>query len=98
MAMGQWANFKAYVVECTQLLYQIYFKPYTLRRRLQDIHPDLDITTNPFQFKAEFAENPRLERYAEQTWWLTAVVPVVAILIVAPLYSLFAESSFDFKR
>ena len=92
----QWADFKNYFLECSQLLYQIFFQPYTLRRRLRDIHPSLDITVNPFLLRDEFADNPDLERYAEQTWWLTAVVPLLAVLFVAPIYSLFSGTIFNF--
>jgi hypothetical protein len=98
MMLDQLAGLKTYVAECSWLLYQIYFQPYTLRRRLQAIHPDLNSTTNPFGLRAEFANNPQLARYAEQSWWLTAVTPVVAILIVAPLYSLLAETPFNLLR
>ncbi|NJL89976.1 MAG: hypothetical protein HC916_09455 [Coleofasciculaceae cyanobacterium SM2_1_6] len=97
MAVGRWSEFKTYGAECAQLLYQIYFQPYTLNQRLRELHPELDITTNAFQFRGEFAEHPGLERYAQQSWWLTALAPVVAILIVAPVYSLGAEEPFDFR-
>ncbi len=53
MAVGQWADLKNYVLECSQLLYQIFFQPYTLRRRLRDIHPSLDINSNPFLLRNE---------------------------------------------
>ncbi|MFN7464376.1 MAG: AAA family ATPase [Pseudanabaena sp.] len=96
MAVGQWADLKNYVLECSQLLYQIFFQPYTLRRRLRDIHPSLDINSNPFLLRNEFVDNPDLERYAEQTWWLTAVVPVISVLLVAPIYSLFSGTIFNF--
>ena len=95
---GQWSKLRTYVAECTQLLYQTYFQPYTLRQKLRNIHPDLDITTNPFGLKAEFADNPALERYAQQSWWLIALTPIAAVLIFAPFYSLWATEPFDLGR
>jgi uncharacterized protein len=84
-----------YIQECLRLLYWIYFKPYTLQKWLQDIHPKLKPNTNPFSLRSEFGQNPQLQRYANQSWWLTAIVPILAVLIVAPIYSLFADRSFD---
>ena len=87
-----------YVTECLRLLYWIYFKPFTLERWLQKIHPELKPNTNPFSLKGEFRGNSRLRRYAGQVWWLTAVTPVLAVLLVAPTYTLFSGDSFNWFR
>ena len=87
-----------YVTECLRLLYWIYFKPFTFERWLQDIHPELKADTNPFSMQGEFRNNPRLHRYAGQVWWLTAVTPVLAVLLVAPPYTLFSGDSFNWFR
>ncbi|HLO84718.1 MAG TPA: AAA family ATPase, partial [Nostocaceae cyanobacterium] len=84
-----------YVAECVRLLYWIYFKPYTFRRWLKDIHPDLKPDTNPFTKKSEFQNNPRLRRYAYQVWCLTALSPLVAALVVAPIYTLVSGETFN---
>ncbi|MEH2461022.1 ATP-binding protein [Nostoc sp.] len=89
------SGFWNYVAECVRLLYWIYFKPFTFERWLRDIHPELKPTDNPFDKRAEFRTNPRLRRYAGQVWWLTAVVPMVAVLLVAPVYTLVSGESFD---
>ncbi|MEA5624357.1 hypothetical protein [Nostoc sp. UHCC 0251] len=82
------SGFWNYVAECVRLLYWIYFKPFTFKSWLRDIHPELKPTDNPFDKRAEFGTNPRLRRYAGQIWWLTAVIPMVAVLLVAPVYTL----------
>jgi uncharacterized protein len=84
-----------YIQECLRLLYWVYFKHYTLEKWLQDIHPQLDTITNPFSLRSDFRQNPRLQRYANHAWWITAIVPILAVLIVAPIYSLFADRSFE---
>ncbi len=89
------AKFKTYVGECVRLLYWIYFKPYTLEHWLRDIHPELTPRYNPFDKQAEFSTNPRLRRYAEQGLWLTTIVPILATLIVAPIYTLASGENFD---
>jgi uncharacterized protein len=90
-------EFGEYIQECLRLLYWIYFKPYTLQKWLQDIHPKLAPDTNPFSLRSEFGQNHRLQRYANQVWWLTAIMPILAVLMVAPIYSLFADRSFDWQ-
>ncbi|MDZ8139232.1 MAG: ATP-binding protein [Nostoc sp. DedQUE04] len=89
------SNFWTYVAECVRLLYWIYFKPFTFERWLRDIHPELKPRDNPFNKRAEFRTNPRLRRYARQVWWLTAVVPMFAVLLVAPIYALVSGESFN---
>ena len=84
-----------YLTECLRLLHWIYFKPFTFERWLQNIHPELKAYTNPFSMQEEFRNNPRLRRYAGQVWWLTAVTPVLAVLLVAPTYTLFSGDSFN---
>jgi hypothetical protein len=74
-------GFWNYVAECLRLLYWIYFKPFTFKRWLRDIHPELKPTDNPFTKRAEFRNNPRLRRYAWQVWCLTTVMPILAVLL-----------------
>ncbi len=70
-----------YVKECLQLLYWIYFKPYTLKQHVQEICPEI---TNPYfgnyyRRSAEARANAHLKRYDDQCWWLTAIVPIPAV-------------------
>lgn len=92
------SSFWNYVAECVRLLYWIYFKPFTFERWLRDIHPELKPTDNPFDKRAEFRTNPRLRRYAGQVWWLTAVVPMVAVLLVAPVYTRISGELFNWSE
>ena len=92
------SGFWTYVAECVRLLYWIYFKPFTFERWLRNIHPELKLTDNPFDKRAEFRTNPRLRRYAGQVWWLTAVVPMGAVLLLAPVYTLVSGESFDWFK
>lgn len=85
-----------YIHECLRLLYLIYFKPYTLRRRLKDIYWKLKIETNPFDFRSQFTQIPQLYHYANQFWLLTIFSPFLAILVIAPIYSLFSIQPFRF--
>ncbi|BAZ32889.1 hypothetical protein NIES4074_53960 [Cylindrospermum sp. NIES-4074] len=89
------AKLWTYIAECVRLLYWTYFKPYTLERWLRDIHPELKPRDNPFTKQAEFHTNPRLRRYAGQIWWLTAIVPILVVLVVAPIYTLASSETFD---
>jgi hypothetical protein len=86
------------VAECMRLLYWIYFKPFTFKSWLRDIHPELRPIDNPFDKRAEFLTNPRLRRYAGQVWWLTAVVPMFAVLLVASVYTLISGESFNWFK
>lgn len=88
------SGFWSYVAECVRLLYWTYFKPFTFERWLRDIHPELKPKDNPFEKRAEFRTNPRLRRYAWQVWWLTVLVPVVAVLLVVPIHTLATGKSF----
>ncbi|NER97327.1 MAG: AAA family ATPase [Symploca sp. SIO1B1] len=81
--------------ESGQLLYWIYFKPFTLRQKLQEIHPDLKPNTNPFTLKAEFPGNPALKRYAGQVWCLIVVTPIITTIFIAPLISIFNDEGFN---
>ena len=80
-----------YIKECLQLLYWIYFKPYTLKQYVREICPEI---TNPyednfFRRSAEARANPRLKRYDDQVWWLTVVSPIVGtVLLVALIISI----------
>jgi uncharacterized protein len=84
-----------YIQECLRLLYWIYFKPYTLAKWTQDIDSNLNPDTNPFFLKSKFRQNYRLRRYANQTLWLTIIIPILAVFVVAPIYDLlFLNQSF----
>ena len=89
------SGFWNYVAECVRLLYWSYFKPFTFERWLREIHPELKPRDNPFNKQAEFRTNPPLRRYARQVWWLTAVVPMFTVLLVAPIYTLVSGESFN---
>ena len=80
---------KQYLLECWQLLGWSFFKPYTLDRHLSGIHPELDKDSNPFSLRDEFDTNQRLKRYAGQAWWLAVIMPMVAVLLIAPFYNAF---------
>ena len=82
-----------YVKECLQLLYWIYFKPYTLTRHVQAICPNIypygdtistrSATYEYLGFSAEDKANPNLQRYDNQCWWLTVLVPILATCVYA---------------
>ena len=82
------SNFKTYLSECTNILYSSYFKPYSFQHWLLEIHPELKPTDNPFKYQADFINNPRLNKYAEQVWWITAVVPMSVVLPIGLLIQL----------
>lgn len=76
-----------YIKECLQLLYWFYFKPYTLKRHVQSICPEITdpYEDNFFRRSAEAKANPRLKRYDDQGWWLTVLAPMAAVALYAPL-------------
>ena len=84
-----------YILECLQILYWAFFKPFSLTQKLRDIHPDLSAFSNPFEFRQNFATNPKLKRYANQVWLLSAIAPLLITAIVAPLYTLLSRETFD---
>jgi uncharacterized protein len=81
------------IQECLRLLYWVYFKPYTLQKWLQDIDPELELDTDPFSLRSELRQNPKLQRYANQTWLLTAIIP--SSLAMAFIVNLDRISSFN---
>ena len=92
-ATGIWE----YIKECAQLLQWMYFKPYTLRKYLSELHSDLNINSDVFRYRNEFETNPRLKRYADQTLWLTAIVPILITAIVALIYVGVTHTEFRFS-
>ena len=90
-------KFRRYCLDCLRILYWAYFKPFTFERWLEEIHPELKPTSNPFALEAEFSRHPRLRRYADQVWWLSVLVPLLMVLLVAPIYSLSASEPFDWQ-
>jgi hypothetical protein len=76
------------MIEATYLLYQAYFKPFTLARELSQIHPDLGIDDNPCNPYFARTAQPRLAQYIQQFQWLATIVPLVAALLVGTGYSL----------
>ena len=85
------AKLWSYLAECFRILYWAYFKPYTFANWLRDIHPQLKAIDNPFKMKAEFNSNPRLHRYAQQVWWITAIVPALTVLLAALIYTIISQ-------
>lgn len=81
---------RSYLTECFRILYWAYFKPYTFAKWLRNIHPDLKPIDNPFKIKAEFNRNLPLSRYAEQVWWITAIVPTLLVLLTGLIYAIFS--------
>lgn len=88
------AKFWSCLTECVRILCWAYLKPYTFAKWLQDIHPQLKPTDNPFKMRNEFDSNPKLHRYAEQVWWITAVVPVLVLIVAALIYQLITKQNF----
>lgn len=89
------SNLQNYINECARLLYWIYFKPYTLKRWLQNIHPDLKPGDNPYRKLKQFPNNKPLRRYAGQVFWLTVIIPQLAILLVGFIYTAVTQESFN---
>ena len=88
-------GFWNYIAECTRLLYWTYFKPYTLKRLLSDIHLDLDPFDNPYQKLKQYPKNNRLRCYAGQVFLLIAITPQLAILLIGLIYSAIAQEPFN---
>jgi hypothetical protein len=93
--MSQASRFWIYVAECVRLLYWTYFKPFTFASWLRDIHPELTPESNPFAKRAEFRTNPRLRCYAGQVWWVNAVAPLLAVLLLGLAYIVVSGKPFD---
>ncbi|MEL6164907.1 MAG: AAA family ATPase, partial [Cyanobacteria bacterium J06628_3] len=91
-------NLGSYLSECFRILYWAYLKPYTFTKWLQDIHPQLKPTDNPFKMRNEFDSNPKLHRYAEQVWWITAVIPVLILILSASMYQLITKEYFNWLQ
>lgn len=79
------SNFLNYLNESANILYNSYFKPYSFQNKLNEIHPELKPTDNPFKYQTDFPNNPPLKKYAEQVWWITAVVPLLVVLPIGLL-------------
>ena len=82
------SGLKTYLLECLRLLYWAFFKPFTLRSYLQDIHPDLKPYSDPFRLLHQNPDNARLRRYANQAWWLALAAPWVVAVIAGMLLPL----------
>ena len=83
-----------YIAECTRLLYWIFFKPYTLKQWLSNIHSDLEPDTNPYLKLRQFPKNKCLRRYAGQVFWLTTITPQLAVLLIGITYTVVAQETF----
>ena len=79
------SNVQTYLSECIHILYSSYFQPYSFQNWLIEIHPELKPKDNPFKYQADFANNPTLKKYAEQVWWITAVVPLIVVVPIGLL-------------
>ena len=84
-----------YIFECAHLLYWIYFQPYTLKKWLQQIDPDLQPNDNPYLELKKNPHNRGLQRYAGQVFWLTIITPQLAVFIVGVIYFVTTKESFD---
>jgi len=82
------SGLKTYLLECLRLLYWAFFKPFTLRSYLRDIHPDLKPYSDPFRLLRQNPDNARLRRYADQAWWLALAAPWVVAVIAGVLLPL----------
>jgi hypothetical protein len=82
------SGLKTYLLECLRLLYWAFFKPFTLRSYLQDIHPDLKPYSDPFRLLRQNPDNAQLRRYADQAWWLALAAPWVVAVIAGVLLPL----------
>ncbi|MBK1989259.1 AAA family ATPase [Sphaerospermopsis aphanizomenoides BCCUSP55] len=91
-------KFFTYIGECLRLLYWTYFKPYTFKYWLQDIHPELKLKDNPFKKRDEFSKNAKLNRYAGQISCLITVIPILAVLVVGLIDTLNNINIFDWLR
>ena len=75
--ISQVQKFKQYVAECIQIVYFIYFKPYTLRIWLQDIHPKFKPNTSFLALRGNLSSNPCLNLFLNQIWWLIGIFPLL---------------------
>ena len=82
------SGLKTYLLECLRLLYWAFFKPFTLRSYLRDIHPDLKPDSDPFRLLRQNPDNARLRRYADQAWWFALAAPWVVAVIAGVLLPL----------
>ncbi|MCJ8279329.1 MAG: hypothetical protein MJK14_05170 [Rivularia sp. ALOHA_DT_140] len=89
------SNLRNYINECARLLYWMYFKPYTLKQWLQDIHPDLKPDDNPYRKLKQFPDNKPLRRYVGQVFWLAVIAPQLAILLVGLINTTVSKESFN---
>ncbi|MDJ0775470.1 MAG: DUF456 domain-containing protein [Mastigocoleus sp. MO_167.B18] len=85
------SNLQTHLSECASILYRSYFQPYSFQNWLIQIHPQLKPTDNPFKYQIDFANNPPLKKYAEQVWWITAIVPILVVLVIG----FFIQLAFD---
>ena len=74
-------KFKQYVAECFQIVYWVYFKPYTLRTWLKDIHPQLTSYTSLWTLYIN--SSPRLNRFFDQICWINSLAPLLACFLIA---------------
>ncbi|MDW8147063.1 MAG: hypothetical protein RMJ48_12360 [Roseiflexaceae bacterium] len=81
-------NRRSFLAECASILYWAFFKPSTFHRWLRAIDPDLDVVTNPFSLRERFGANPRLRRYANQVWLISALAPALAMPLAGIIHPL----------
>lgn len=82
---------RTFIRECVYILYLAFFKPFTFSQWLRRVHPELVIDSNPLRKRFGMDNNPRVLRYARQIQFLSAIVPLIIILIIGPIYSLIAD-------
>jgi len=92
-----WNNTRTFIEACLRLLYWGYFKPFTLQRYLQTIHPELKDDSNPFAMQSEWEAYPQLRQYATLLWWTVVAVPWGVTLLFGLLYTLISPYPFKWE-
>jgi uncharacterized protein len=87
-----------YVEELKQFTYCFYFKPYTLQKQLEDIHPELNANTNPFYIETELEQNIRLYYYTCQVYVASAISLLLLLLVFPLISSLLRHQLFDWQN
>ncbi|KST62796.1 hypothetical protein [Mastigocoleus testarum] len=91
-------KFWIYLIQCVRILWWSYLKPYTFANWLLEIHPELKPADNPFKLKADFSNNPRLQNYANQVWCVTALIPILAALLLGLVYEVLPVNGFNWTH
>lgn len=68
--------------ECWRILYCSFFRPYSYRLLLQDIHPDLEIDGNPYYFINKDGKSKKIQNYILQAKITVFVSSIIMTLMV----------------